>query len=78
MPEVLKYEVEPPCFREFHIEPFFEEYIPGAVVLFTEKHNDRKVFFQIPKPTFAELSPNHLEVLRNEIHKWWETKGHST
>jgi len=75
MPEVLKFDDNPIFFLEFHIQPFREEYIPGSVVLSMEKSNDGKVYFQIPAPTFAKLTPPQLEVLKNQIHEWWQIKG---
>lgn len=75
MPEVLKFEDIPGFFHEFNIEPFREEYIPGSIVLSMEKSDAGKVFFQIPTPAYAKLDPTQLEVLKGQIHEWWQAKG---
>jgi hypothetical protein len=75
MPEVLKYADIPGFFYEFHIEPFKEEYIPGSVVLSVINTDAGKVFFQIPTPTHASLDPTQLQVLKDQIHEWWQAQG---
>jgi len=75
MPEVLKFEDMPSFFHEFTIEPFREAYIPGSVVLSVEKHNDEKVFFQIPTPIFVKANRTQLEELKKQIHTWCQITG---
>ena len=74
MPEFLQFEDSPNVLREYHIEPFRQEYIPGYMVLCIEGHNGDKVFFQIPKPVALKLSESNLEALKKQVHTWWLTR----
>lgn len=75
MPEVLVFKQVPEYFRQFHIEPFFEEYIPGARVICSEGSNGKNVFFQIPTPIFQKMKDDELADLKQQIHEWWQTEG---
>lgn len=75
MPEVIKCENMPAIMDKFHIEPFHDEYIPGALVLCREDgERGDNVFFQIPTPVFHKLNETELEKLKSEIHVWWKAK----
>jgi hypothetical protein len=74
MPEVLKFKNEPGVLSEFHIEPFHEEYIPGARVLCREENGGYKVFFQIPTPVAQKLNDTQMSDLKKQIHDWWQVK----
>jgi hypothetical protein len=76
MPEVLKFEDLPNVLVKFHIEPFREEYIPGAKVLCREvSSNGQAVFFQIPSPIARQLENDELEGIKRQIHAWWLAKS---
>lgn len=75
MPDVLIFKELPPFFQDFHIEPFFEEYIPGARVISREGSNGKNVYFQIPAPVFSKIKKDDLDILARKIHEWWQTKG---
>jgi hypothetical protein len=73
MPEILQIKDQPEYFPKFHIEPFYEEYIPGFRVICQETGNSKKVYFQIPAPIFQKLKSDDLENLKKQIHEWWLT-----
>lgn len=75
MPEVLVFKDLPDNFQKFHIEPFFEEYIPGARIICCEGNNGKKVFFQIPSQIFEKINKGKMAELVGNIHEWWQTKG---
>lgn len=76
MPEVLKFEDLPNVLVKFHIEPFREEYIPGAKVLCREvSSGGQVVYFQIPSPVADQLGNDELEEFKRQIHAWWLAKS---
>ncbi|MBU1935517.1 hypothetical protein KKF04_05670 [Patescibacteria group bacterium] len=77
MPEALIYENPPGILRQYQIEPFREEYIPGSIVLNREQSNEFEVFFQIPKPIAQKMNPVDLDALKREIHIWWQANINS-
>lgn len=75
MPKVLIFNQLPEFFQKFHIEPFFEEYIPGARTICCEGSNRKKVFFQIPSQIFQKINKEKMADLIGNIHEWWQTEG---
>lgn len=71
MPEVLFFQDLPSILREFQIEPFLEEYIPGSIVLCCEIRNGNEVFFQIPRPIAQSIDQPKLDELKGAVHSWW-------
>ncbi len=74
MPEMLEYEDYPKNLLECPIEPFREDYIPGAIVLCREGAGNDEVFFQISTPKALAMTESKLEKLRRQIHTWWQKK----
>jgi len=75
MPEVLTFKQLPAFFQQFHIKPFYEEYIPGARVICREDSDRKNVYFQIPTPVFQKIKKDELASLKHHIHEWWQTEG---
>ena len=74
MPDVLLFPDLPPFMNENVIEPFYEEYIPGSVVLCRELSNGKLIYFQIPRLDAQAFDQTKLDELKAEVHAWWAAR----